>query len=362
MSLMTFHDKFWNTSCQVIAEMEARGVTLDVDYLQHKRELALEEVNELERKLDAWAYDYSRQTECPVNWASPTQLAAFLYHYKCYPISPVKGSLNATKRNTKREETTSEAALDWIARNAKSDTDREYLEILLRARKTAKLAQFMESLCSMVSVDGRLRSSFGPNTDTGRLSSSNPNMQNVPVRSDRFGIRKAFVSAPGKLLIVADYSQLEMYVLAHFLIHELDDHSLANDLSSGDVHSAMAFRIWPDELRALGATPDNIKEVAKSYRGNAKTVNYAVPYGKTASGLGSQIKGSDGKGIGKKAAQGILDDYFEACPGLDELFEALEEHCSSYRIHAYAAWSHPPASRCCIGEPMGTLGCRAQSS
>ena len=324
-NLMQFHDKFWNESCLVIAQMEARGVALDIDYLERKRELALEEVAELEQRLDRWAYDYIRQTDGPMNWASPKQLTAFLYHFKCYPIPPVKGSLNATKRNNKREETTAEAGLDWLARNTKSDVDREMLTVLLRARKTSKLAQFMASLCSAVSAhDGRLRSSFGPNTDTGRLSSSNPNLQNIPTRNDRFGIRKAFVAAPGKLLVVADYSQLEMYVIAHFLIHVLDDHSLARDLSTGDVHSAMAFRIWPAELAALGATPENIKDVAKSYRGNAKTVNYAVPYGKTAAGLGSQIKGTDGKGIGKKAAQDILDDYFEACPGLGTLFERWE--------------------------------------
>lgn len=317
---MQFHDKFWNKQMLCLTEMERRGITIDSDYLERKRELALEEVRTLEAKLNGWAYDYMRQTDCPVNWNSPVQVSSFLYDYKCFPIPPVKGGLNAAKRNHKREPTTSQAALDWLAKNTSSATERDNLKALIQANKTGTLAQFMAKLPTLVSPDGRLRCSIGPGTDTGRLNCSKPNLQNIPVRDDKFGIRSAFTAAEGKLLVVADYSQLEMYVIAHFLLYFLNDDSVYRDLCSGDVHTSTAFRIWGDQLRELGATHDNIKEVAKRFRSNAKTVNYAIPYGKTASGLGMQITNQEGLAIGKAAAQQILDGYFAAYPGLDRLF------------------------------------------
>lgn len=285
--------------------MERQGIVLDCDYLERKREQALAEVDVQEARLNRWAHDYTRQLDCPINWGSPAQLKGFLYEFKNYPIPAVIGTSSAAKKNNKKEQSTSEASLHWLSKNTTSDTDREMLETLLTMKRVGKLAQFMKKLPEHVSSDGRLRCSLGPNTDTGRLSCRNPNLQQIPTRNDKFKIRKAFRAGEGMLFVVADYSQLEMYVLAHFLIHRLNDHSLADDLRDGDVHLNTALRIWNDPER----------------RPDAKTVNYAIPYGKTAAGLGSQIKGPDGRGIGKAAAQEILDAYFEAYPGLDELFE-----------------------------------------
>ena len=326
-NLQKFYDVAWNKSLLVLAQMERRGILLDCSRLDTMYATALEEVAVLERTLDAWASDYVRQLNGPMNWNSTKLVAEFLFDFKGLPIPPVKGSLNATKRNSQRERTTSAAALDWLAKNT---NETKGLRTFLKARGTKDLAKFMKSLPEKVSPDGRLRGSFAPTTDTGRLASSNPNLQNIPIRSDRFGIRKAFIAAPGKSLIVADYSQLEMYVLAHFLLHELNDSSLRDDLLSGDVHTNTAFRIWGSELRALGATAETIKEKPewKRFRDNAKTVNYAIPYGKTAAGLGAQILGADGKAIGKNAAQVILDAYFSAYPGMGELFDIWRSRCA----------------------------------
>jgi len=320
-TLNTFHDAFWLPSLDVLSDMEQRGILLDTEYLARKLVLAEAEVLELEKKLATWAFDYTRQTREPLNWGSHEQVKAFLYDFKNFPIPPVKGPLSATKKNTKRDRVSCQSALDWLSKNT---SDTEQIRVLIQRHSTETLAQFMRKLPTQITPsDGCLRCSIGPNTDTGRLSCKSPNLQQIPVRADKFGIRKAFIARPGHLLVVADYSQLEMYVMAHFLIHHFDDHSLAEALAAGDAHSAMAFRIWGDQLRALGATPETIKDnpVWKKFRDNAKTLNYAVPYGKTAQGLGSQILDANGAPIGKKAAQSVLDDFFEANPGLVQLFD-----------------------------------------
>jgi len=317
---MRFHDEFWNTSLEVLSDMEQKGILIDKSYLALKADAAEIEVLSLEQRLAHWSHDYDRMTECTLNWNSPVQVAAFLYDFKNFPIPKVIGTLSATKRNRKKERSTSEAAIDWLSKNTSC---KEQLRVLLEMKKTSKLVQFMHKLPAMCGTDGRLRCSIGPSTDTGRLNCSKPNLQQIPVRNDKFGIRKGFVARDGCSLIVADYSQLEMYVLAHFLLHFVNDDSLANDLLSGDVHTNTAFRLWGDELRALGATPDTIKnrEETKRFRSNAKTVNYAIPYGKTAVGLGAQITDVNGRPIGKAAAQDILDEYFEAYTGMGELFD-----------------------------------------
>jgi DNA polymerase-1 len=321
-NLFDFFEQFWLPSLEVLSDMEQQGILLDVDYLEGKLPLALAEVEEMEGQLNTWAkYYIAQRVDEYMNWNSHSQVKEFLYEFKNYPIPPVKGTLSATKKNTKRERVSCESAIDWLSKNVHSDSDREMLRVLAKRNKTVRLAQFIEKLPLLISADGRLRCSIGPNTDTGRLSCKNPNLQQIPVRADRFGIRNAFIARPGYKLIVADYSQLEMYVMAHFLVYHFDDHSLEDMLKAGDAHTAMAFKIWGDQLKKLGATPENIKDVAKKFRDNAKTINYAVPYGKTAVGLGSQILDKNGAPIGKKKAQDLLDDFFEANPGLDRLFQ-----------------------------------------
>jgi len=310
--MIELHAKFWNKSLATLARMSARGVELDSAYLLRQRDIALEMATELETGLLAWA----GPEHADINWASPKQLAEFLYDYKGYSVPKVVGSAAAVKKNHKRVLSTSEASLNWLAKQYSDDN----LRNLIKMRKLIKLSQFMTSLPS-TAVNGRLHSEFLPKTDTGRLSSSNPNLQNIPTRNDPFKMRRAFIAKPGHLLVVADYSQLEMYVMAHYLLYYFDDDSLATDLASGDVHAKTALRIWPDQL--VGATPETIKSKPewKRFRDNAKTVNYAVPYGKTAAGLGDQITDKAGRSIGKLAAQEILDEYFASYPGLGRLFE-----------------------------------------
>lgn len=146
---------------------------------------------------------------------------------------------------------------------------------------------------------------MSPSTESGRLASKNPNLQNIPGGGNRYGVRRCFTAAPGCSLVVLDYSQLELYVLAHFLVELFNDRTLADDLAAGDVHTATAVRCWDDPSR----------------RSDAKAINYSVNYGKTATGLGAQIRDEKGNPIGTTAAQELLDTYFAAYPGIEQYHE-----------------------------------------
>ena len=270
-SLQNFYDDFWNSSLQVLAHVERTGMAFDSALMERKAEHASEVAFDLHAKLNAWAFDYTRQREA-MNWNSTQQVAEFLYDFKCYPIPAVVGTMSATKKNRDDARSTSEASLDWLCKNHD-----QAIQVLLDYKRVTKLQQFMEKLPTMV-VDGRLHCSLGPKTDTGRLTSSKPNMQQIPTRNDRFKMRECFVAPPGYRLIVADYSQLEMYVMAHFLVELFDDHSLAKDLAHGDVHTNTAYRLFGDQLAALGCVPNdgndlNDRKETKRYRSEAKTIN-----------------------------------------------------------------------------------------
>ncbi len=366
-NLFEFHELFWNKSLLVLSQIERRGITLDLPYLERKCALALETVAEIDRQLNNWAADYIRQIESSeVNWSSATQVAEFFYTFKNFPIPAVIGTMSAAKRNTKRKPSTSQASIDWLAKHTKNDTSRKYLQLFQKRNRARTLSSYVRSWIDKCSPDGRVRTSYNPATDTGRLTSSNINLQNIPSRNDPFDLRRGFIAAKGKVLIVADYSQLEMYVMAHFLLYLFGDDSLASMLSSGDVHTNTAFKIWAKELSALGATPENIKDVAKSFRNNAKTVNYAMPYGKTAAGLGMQITDENGLAIGKAAAQQIIDDYFEALPGMDRLFEHFRTEARELgyvrtllgrnrplpKMHSSDIWEVRAAERQAVNSPI----------
>jgi DNA polymerase-1 len=245
-----------------------------------------------------------------VNPASTKQVAEFLYTTKKYPLPPIAGSLKAIKKRDEEAEPTSEAALDWLWRKAQNPANKALLRNLLDLKKVTKYAQFLERLPEFVS-GGRIYAGFGPDTGTGRLSSRNPNLQNIP-SGDPYGIRSCFVAPAGKQLLVADFAALEPRILAHYLIALFGDHTLAEAIASGDLYSAIAIRTWPTEL--AGITPSQLKEhpTKAHYRGHAKAILLGTNYGKTVSGLAVQL------GLDRKHAQRLYDDYFEAYPGIRE--------------------------------------------
>ncbi len=249
-------------------------------------------------------------------------LVHFLYGYgieviagkvitgKGFRVPELCGNLRAVKRTGRGKKPTDEMALLTImAYPDTSKRDREMLQKLLNWKKGTNLIGKMERFSQAASEepDGRLRTTFKCRTDTGRLSASDQPWQQVPKKGP---MRKAFVARPGHKLVVADFSGLEMRILAHFLERVYKDTSLKEDILAADVHSATALRIWGESTLA-GVPVDVIKGHEKwgKYRDYAKIINYAINYGKGAAGLGVQIKDDNGRPIGTEAAQVLLDDY-----------------------------------------------------
>jgi len=293
-------------SLYALYDISRRGIRLDTNTCTAGLAQAENEIAQAKEVLEAWAPG--------VNWASPTQVSALFYTHKSFPVPRQVGSLKASRGNTEGKLSTDEGALHWLHDNVKAPADRAGLEALIKLRKAGKYATYLRDLPTKADANGRIHTKLSPSTDTGRLSSSCPNLQQIPT-SDGYSIRKAFIPDKGSSFVVADFSQLEMYVLAHYLIDYFDDRRLANDLLTGDIHTATAHRAWP------GFPADQHKH----YRDMAKTLNYAVNYGKSASGLGWQIRDAQGSPIGREAAQSLLDAYFKGYPAIQHYQRIFKE-------------------------------------
>lgn len=187
-----------------------------------------------------------------------------------------------------------------------------YVKAFLRYRKLQKLhSQYLVGLTPLLDDDGRLRTSFNPALKTGRLSSSQPNLQNI-INLDEYPVRKAFVPRPGFSLIVSDYSQIELRVLAHVS----QDPSLVEGFKQGfDPHSITTSKIFP----YLKDVPlEAIKDQYKKERKLGKLMNFAVVYGVGATSLAEQIAdATDGELVPSvKEAQGFIDTLLREMPGV----------------------------------------------
>ena len=188
-------------------------------------------------------------------------------------------------------------------------------------RQLSKLkSTYVEGLQAQIAADGRVHTDFSMAiTSTGRLSSTEPNLQNIPIRTEEGAkIRRAFVAEPGHVLLAADYSQIELRLLAHMA----DVPTLREAFSKGeDIHTRTAREIFrlPD-----GAPVD------RELRRRAKTVNFGIIYGISAFGLGPRL------GISPGEARGIIDAYFAQYPGIRDAMEAIKEEA---RIHGFVRTS-----------------------
>jgi len=288
-SMWDFYEQVWNPSLWVLGAAERNGFTLDADLC----EMAIQEMGgEIDRQWEEllpWCGD--------INIRSWQQLGVFLYHDKGYPIPPIKGSMKAVQRTSVGDEPTSEAAINWLAENV-DDDERVWLRRLLKHKKDRAYKKRVETYLDHLDVHGRVHYSLSPSTDTGRLAASNIAIQQVPKNGT---LRKAFTAAEGHSLIVADYSQLELYILAHFLKRRFNCDTLGKDVSTGDIHSATAARHGLD-------------------RDFAKALNYSVNYGKGYRGLAAQL------GITEEEAKEILQAYHAGYPTI----KLFHDWCESY--------------------------------
>ncbi len=263
----------------VLADMEQTGVAVDVDHLEALEAEFADGV--LRAAKDAYGVIGKE-----INLGSPKQLQVVLFDELAMP---------KTKR-TKTGYTTDADSLQALY----VKTEHPFLLHLLRHRDVSRLRQTVEGLLKTVASDGRIHTTFNQLiAATGRLSSTDPNLQNIPVRTEEGRrIREAFVVGSGfESLMTADYSQIEMRIMAHLS----EDALLIEAFRSGrDFHSVTASRVF--EVDAA--------DVTQEMRAKIKAMNYGLAYGLSAYGLGNQL------GIEPSEARGLMDEYFETFGGI----------------------------------------------
>ena len=282
----------------VLARMERAGVGLDASVLAGL-------AGETRARIDSLRAEIVRLADgAEFNPDSPKQLAEVLFD---------KMGLPATKRTKTGYSTDASVLRDLAA------AGHEIAARIMEYREVTKLmSTYIEALPALLAEDGRIHTTFNQTVAaTGRLSSTNPNLQNIPVRTE-FGrkIRAAFVPPePGWVMVSADYSQIELRILAHLS----GDVGLIEAFTGGeDFHAATAARVFGVEVDAI--TPE--------YRSRAKAVNFGIVYGQSAHGLADSLK------IGHAEAQAMIDRYYAAYPRvrafLDETVAAA--HRDGYAV------------------------------
>ena len=273
----------------LLAAMEQTGIAVDIDHLEALESHFATEVR------DAAGEAY-RVIGKEINLGSPKQLQTVLFDELAMP---------KTKR-TKTGYTTDADALQSLFEK----TEHPFLLHLLRHRDVIRLRQTIEGLLKTVQADGRIHTTFNQTiAATGRLSSTEPNLQNIPIRTEEGRrIREGFVVGGGyDCLMTADYSQVEMRIMAHLS----EDAELIAAFKSGqDFHSITASRVF--------GVP--AEDVSPGQRAKIKAMNYGLAYGLSAFGLGAQLRIDPGE------ARGLMDEYFETFGGVrDYLAGVVDE-------------------------------------
>lgn len=279
---------------KVLADMEFRGVKIDVETLKgFSHQLAID-IQSLEKKIHEAAGE-------PFNISSPKQLGDILF-------GKMKISEKAKKTKSGQYSTSEDVLI-------KHEKDHPIIRDILDYRSLSKLkSTYVDALPELVHKgDGRIHTSYNQTVAaTGRLSSTNPNLQNIPIRTERGKeIRKAFVPADDEhILLAADYSQVELRIIASMS----GDEAMIHDFNEGiDIHTATASRVYDVPL----------EKVDTDIRRNAKTVNFGIIYGISAFGLSERL------GIPRREASDIIKNYFEKYAGIkrfmDESVEMAKE-------------------------------------
>ena len=314
---------------QVLFDMERTGILIDAELLaRHSQELG-ERMHEIECE----AHELAGQ---PFNLASPKQLGEILFG---------KLELPVVKKTSTGQPSTDESVLQQLAE------DYPLPRLLLEHRGFSKLrSTYAEKLPRMVNpVTGRVHTSFSQATAvTGRLASSEPNLQNIPIRTpEGRRIRAAFIAPRDHVIVSADYSQIELRIMAHL---SRDERLLEAFAQGEDVHRATASEVFGTELDA----------VTSEQRRYAKVINFGLIYGMSAHGLARNLD------ISRSAAQGWIDRYFTRYPGVADYMENIKaeareqgyvETVFGRRLHlpeirARQAGRRQAAERAAINAPM----------
>lgn len=288
-------DLFWNIEMPlvpVLADMERTGVRLDTEALAETAKA----FNERMAMLEAHIYELAGEK---FNISSPKQVGDILFGKMQIMEKP--------KKTKTGQYVTSEEVLQSLRSKA------PIIDDILAYRGLKKLlGTYVEALPKLINPHtGRIHTSFNQAvTATGRLSSSDPNLQNIPVRDDDGKeIRKCFVAEPGCLFFSADYSQIELRIMAHL---SQDENMITAFREGHDIHTATAAKIYHEELN----------EVTPEQRKKAKQANFGIIYGITAYGLAQRM------GIDNKEAKQLIDDYFRTFPKVKAFMERAKQEAS----------------------------------
>ena len=276
----------------VLSRMEVHGISVAKDVLQSQFDELSAEVDEIARQ----AYEIIGHE---VNLASPKQLQTVLFD---------ELGMEGT-RSVKTGYSTNAEALATLF----EQTEHPFLEKLLAHRDSSKLRQITETLIKAVAADGRIHTSYSQvGTSTGRLSSENPNLQNIPIKTDRgMRLRSAFIAGEGyETLLTADYSQIEMRIMAHLS----EDEGLIEAFNNGeDLHNFVGARIYGVEPEA----------VTGAMRSKVKAMSYGLVYGLSEYGLARQLR------ISKAEAKQLMSDYFERFGGVKRYLDTVVQRAKS---------------------------------
>ena len=279
----------------VLSRVESNGVLIDdAMLLQQSQQLAMSM-----QQTEQTAYELVGNE---FNLASPKQIQEILYE---------KMELPVLKKTPKGAPSTAEDVLQDLAE------EHELPRLILEHRSLGKLkSTYTDKLPTLINPKtGRVHTSYHQAVAaTGRLSSSDPNLQNIPIRTlEGRRIREAFIAEPGHCILAADYSQIELRIMAHLSNDDTLGHAFKNGL---DIHRATAAEIFSTDL----------EKVSDEQRRHAKAVNFGLIYGMSAFGLSKQLQ------VERKQAQEYIDQYFEQYPGVKEYMETTREFA---RNHGY---------------------------
>ncbi len=287
-SLNEVYQKIELPLVEVLLKIEQNGVLID-EKLLHQQGI---EVDEKLTNIEASVYELAGEA---FNLSSPKQIQAILYD---------KLELPVLRKTPKGQPSTAEDVLEELAQNY------EIPALILEHRSLNKLkTTYIDKLPKEINPrTGRVHTSYQQAVaSTGRLSSTSPNLQNIPIRTaEGRRIREAFVAAEGKRILALDYSQIELRIMAHLSA----DENLIKAFEQGlDVHRATAAEVFACELDA----------VESDQRRAAKAINFGLIYGMSAFGLGKQLN------IGRNEAQKYVDTYFERYPGVKKYMEDTKQ-------------------------------------
>ena len=289
VALWTLYNEVELPLVSILKEMENAGVRVDVEKLRQGEMQLTAELDELEKRIYA-----SVGTQFNIN--SPRQVGELLFEQ-------LKLDSKAKKSKTGQYATSEEVLVGLKDRH-------EVVGLTLNYRELKKLiSTYISTLPSYISEkDGKIHTTYNQTvTATGRLSSSNPNLQNLPIRSERGRmIREAVIADEGCMFLSADYSQIELRLMAHL---SQDEHMLEAFRANQDIHAATAARIFKKP----------IEQITKDERRKAKTANFGIIYGISAFGLAQQLDCS------RTEAKQLIDGYFAAFPRVLSYIEQQKE-------------------------------------